>query len=375
MTIRRRLFLSNILMIVIPVVLVIVFSTIMSIVMAQSFKGFDGDTDELRLLAGETEHLPEFIWAGIAMIVIMAGIILITNRILTRRMVSSITAPLDTLAYGVKQVHGGNLSFRLDYLGKDEFSPVCSDFNQMAQRLEYLEAARQNDEESRRELIAGISHDLRTPLTAIKAYLEGLEKGIAGTKEQQEKYIAVIRSKADDLEHIIEQLFLFSKLETSEFPVNLERMELGELVSEMTEGFSAEYSSKGLSLWLKRPIPNALANVDAHLLRSVFVNILENSAKYKIKDVAAVSVSVERKIDVVEIRLADDGPGVEPKDLALLFDVFYRTDPSRATKGTGLGLSISEKIIERMGGKINAELPADGGLAIIMQLPIAEGGL
>jgi signal transduction histidine kinase len=373
MTIKRRLFLSNILMIAIPVVLFIVFSTIMSIIMVRFFEGFDGDTDELRLLTESTAYLPGFIWAGIAMLVVMVGIILITNRILTRRMASSITAPLDTLAYGVKQVHDGNLSFRLDYLGKDEFSPVCGDFNQMAARLEYLETARQSDEESRRELIAGISHDLRTPLTAIKAYLEGLEKGVAGTAAEREKYIGVIKSKTDDLEHIIEQLFLFSKLETSEFPVNLERMELGSVVLEMVDGFAAEYSRKGVMVQLKTLVSDAVANVDAVLLRSVFVNILENSAKYKTAKIGTVTVSCVKENGNIAVKFADDGPGVEPKDLDRLFDVFYRTDLSRGTKGNGLGLAISTKIIERMGGKISAELPGEGGLAIVITLPIAEG--
>jgi signal transduction histidine kinase len=372
MTIKRRLFLSNILMIAIPVVLFVVFSTVMSVVMARSFGGLSGEADELRFLAENAEHLPEFIWAGIAMLAVMVGIILAVNRILTRRMADSITAPLNTLAYGVKQVHDGNLSFRLDYLGKDEFSPVCQNFNQMMARLEYLETARKNDEESRRELIAGISHDLRTPLTAIKAYLEGLEKGVAETAASREKYIGVIKTKTNDLEHIIEQLFLFSKLETSEFPINLERAQLGGFVSETTEGFAAEYSRKGLTLQLKQPAPAAFVNIDAALLRSVFVNVFENSAKYKTSENGSAFVSCVKENESAVIRIADDGPGVEKKDLDKLFNVFYRADPSRAARGNGLGLAISAKIIERMGGKISAEPNGGGGLTIIIKLPLAE---
>jgi signal transduction histidine kinase len=124
---------------------------------------------------------------------------------------------------------------------------------------------------------------------------------------------------------------------------------------------------------LKTPVPEAISIVDTVLLRNVFVNILENSAKYKVKDIATVFVSAEQRSCVVEIRLADDGPGVEPKDLKKLFDVFYRTDPSRGTKGNGLGLAISAKILSRMGGKISAELAPLGGLTIVITLPITEG--
>ncbi|MDR2770506.1 MAG: HAMP domain-containing histidine kinase [Clostridiales Family XIII bacterium] len=372
MSVKRRLFLSNILMIIIPVALFIVFSAIMSLVLARSFEGIDGDAGELRLLTENAARLSGFLWAGGAMLVVMVGIILGTNLFLTRRIASSITAPLDTLAYGMKQVRDGKLSFRLAYLGKDEFGPVCDDFNQMAERLEYLETAGQNDEESRRELIAGISHDLRTPLTAIKAYLEGLEKGVADTAAGREKYIGVIKSKTDDLEHIIEQLFLFSKLETREFPIHAERVELGGFVSETTKGFAAEYARKGLTLQLKQPLPAAPAHIDAALLRSVFVNILENSAKYKTAETGAASVSCATESGNAVIRIADDGPGVEPKDLDKLFNVFYRADPSRSARGNGLGLAISAKIIERMGGKISAEIAPQGGLIIVIALPVAE---
>jgi signal transduction histidine kinase len=356
-------------MVAIPIVLFVVFSTIMSAVLVQTFEGWDGDTDELRMLTEGTGYLPGFIGAGIVMVLVMAGIILITNRTLTRRVAKSITAPLDTLAYGVKEIHDGNLSFRLGYLGKDEFSAVCGDFNQMAERLEYLETTRQRDEETRRELIAGISHDLRTPLTAIKAYLEGIEKGVAETPEQRERYFGIIGNKVDDLEHIIEQLFLFSKLDADSFPVNPEITNLEALVQKVLEDMGEDYLLRGLRIVLESFAPDVSAYADPVLLRGVIANILENSARYKTKETGTVSVSLQHMERYAILRITDDGPGVPEDALHKLFDVFYRADPSRSAIGNGLGLAISAKATERMGGRIHAELPPDGGLAIVLRLP------
>jgi signal transduction histidine kinase len=375
MTIKQRLFRSNILMIAVPVALAILFDVLMSVVMAFHFGRWEGGMDEIGRAAETIETMPAFLWAGLAMLLVMAGIIFLTNRILTRRMSMSITAPLDTLSYGVRQVRDGNLSFRLDYAGEDEFSPVCDDFNRMAERLLYLETARRGDEESRRELIAGISHDLRTPLTAIMAYLEGIEKGVAATEEQRKKYIGVIKEKAESLNHIIERLFLFSKLETSEFPLHAQPVPLGAAIAEMMRGFAEEYARKGLVIQTEFPKADVLANVDITLLRNVIVNILENSANYKTAETGELVVSVRHADTAAVIRLAGNGPGVPGEAFPKLFDVFYRADSSRGTKGSGLGLAISAKIIERMNGTIGAEATPGGGLTIVIRLPVlAEPG-
>jgi signal transduction histidine kinase len=357
-------------MIAVPVVLYILFGAGMSFIMLRAFRNLDGDTGEIAFMSN---NLPQVLTAGLVMLTLLTASIVITNRILTKRTINSIVTPLNTLSFGVGQIRDGNLNFRLEYIVDDEFAPICADFNQMAERLQYLENTRQKDEESRRELIAGISHDLRTPLTAIKAYVEGLEKGVAETPEQRRKYFDTIKDKTEDLEHIIGQLFLFSKLETNEFPIRTELVDIGQEISETIRGLSEEYAHKGLTLKSEDTISGTTVNTDTVLLRSVLVNILENSAKYKIGENGTVSASVQTDGEWVLVRLSDDGPGVPKDALPKLFDVFYRNDPSRNTKGSGLGLAISAKIIERMGGKISAELPAAGGLAVIVRLPAVHG--
>jgi signal transduction histidine kinase len=224
-------------------------------------------------------------------------------------------------------------------------------------------------------LIAGISHDLRTPLTAIKAYLEGLDKGVATTPEGRRHYLDTIRAKADDLEHIISQLFLFTKLDLGEFPLRLERVEVGQALREFVASVESEYAAKGLTVRLATP-PNALwADLDIAQFRNVLHNILVNSAAYATGDGPTSLIELSGDASSITLSLADDGPGVPPDSIDRLFDVFYRTDLARqdSANGSGLGLAIAWKMIGRLGGAMRAENVEPHGLRIVVTLPTAEG--
>jgi signal transduction histidine kinase len=316
---------------------------------------------------------------GILSLWIMILLVLATNFFLTRSMIKNIAIPLDTLSFGVKQIQNNNLGFRLEYKNDDEFRPICAAFNEMAERLEAMAAEHDKYEENRRELLAGISHDLRTPLTSIKAYLEGIEKEVASTKEKREKYIATIRNKTNDMEYIINQLFLFSKLDINDFPLSLQNLDMGLFFQDAVSELSGYYDKRGLTIELCEIMPNVFVSIDPVLFRNVITNILENSVLYKDTERGRIEISVGIIGAVVEIRLADDGPGVPRESLEKLFDVFYRADPSRNTKGgslgNGLGLAISQKIVNLMGGSIKAEMKAElpeRGIAIVISLPFAD---
>jgi signal transduction histidine kinase len=273
----------------------------------------------------------------------------------------------------VRQIRDGNLGYRIEYSESDEFAPVCDDFNRMAGRLEQAGAARERDEQSRRELIAGISHDLRTPLTSIKAYVEGLEQGVASTPDARKRYLDTIRSKTADLEHIIEHLFLFSKLDTGEFPYRVGRVDLGAVVSETASGVSEEYAERGLDISAAVPGTPVFTEIDAERMRYVLINIFENSLKYKNKERGRLSAEVRRERGRAVLTLSDDGPGVPDAALPRLFDLFYRGDGARsgASRGSGLGLAIAAKMVRRFGGEISAKNSDGGGLSIEITLPEA----
>ncbi|MGC4020199.1 MAG: HAMP domain-containing sensor histidine kinase [Muricomes sp.] len=146
--------------------------------------------------------------------------ILLTNRFLTKFVFQKIERPLDILTDGVRQISDGNLERRIDYKEQDEFAPVCADFNEMAYRLKVSEERTRQHEQSRKELLVGISHDLRSPLTSIRAYVEGLLDGVAKTPESQIGYLEIIKNKAEDIDRMLSKIFLFSKMELGEYPVS-----------------------------------------------------------------------------------------------------------------------------------------------------------
>jgi signal transduction histidine kinase len=379
MTIKRRLFHSNILMVVLTVVGFAVVARIITHIVIGTL-GEDGEASSvIERIRSNEEFDPDGIFrtARYIGVFIFFMLLVIISNVLTYHFSRAIIRPLDILGKGVRQIHDSNLAYRITYSTNDEFRPVCEAFNEMAERLEQSLAQQQKDEANRRELIAGMSHDLRTPLTSIKGYLEGLETGVAATPEMRENYFAVIKNKTADLEHIIEQLFLFSKLDMDEFPLTLRRVDLALAVSDMIQEAEHEYERRGLTIKLSETRAGIFVDADVLWLRNVIINILENSVKYKTKEQGSVTIictsdSLERGVPCAELWLTDDGPGVPEETREKLFDVFYRSDPSRNKKGSGIGLAISRKIIERMGGTIHAELPESGGLAIVMRLPARQ---
>jgi len=313
---------------------------------------------------------------SIILFLFVVAIIFITNKLLTRHVFRSIVTPLETLVYGVHQIRDGNLDYRIEYNGKDEFAQIVSDFNEMAGRLLDMVNARKKDDENRRELIAGISHDLRTPLTSIKAYVEGLEKGVAANPQMEKMYLDTIKSKTDDLNYIVTQLFQFSKLDIGEFPFHMERLDIGRTLADYVDGVQIEYRDKGLSVRIARNVTGLFMEADAVQLRSIFTNLLENAHKYGASGGGIVTITCAETDGAVRISFTDNGAGVPPETLARLFDVFYRNDKARTKpgQGSGLGLAISQKIAERFGGSIRAHNADGAGLCVEIRLPLCRGG-
>jgi len=315
------------------------------------------------------------VYLGIFMFSVVLLIIVATNRLLTRVVYNNIVTPLDAFVYGVHQLRDGNLEYRIEYAGKDEFAGVCADFNEMAGRLQDMVNARQKDDESRRELIAGISHDLRTPLTSIISYVEGLEKGIATTPAVQKRYFDTIKSKALDLSHIVSQLFLFSKLDVGEFPFRMEKLDIGEEIFSFVHSVSDEYGEKGLGIFLDTSIRDVFVSADPVQLRNALTNIFDNSLKYGQAENGEIRIACGTEGQNAVITLTDNGPGVPDDNLENLFTVFYRGDRARSNpgQGSGLGLAITAKILERLGGFIRAENATESGLRVIITLPVIGG--
>ncbi len=302
--------------------------------------------------------------------------VLLTNRFLTRFVFQHISGPLHTLAEGVHQIRDGNLSHRIAYGSQDEFQPICEDFNDMAARLRASVEQSQKEEEGRKELLASISHDIRSPLTSICAYVEGLLDGVADTGEKQRAYLSIVRAKTMEIDEMVKRLFLFSKMDMGEYPYAPEKLNAGKEVGDFIRASKEEYRRRGLEITMGHMPEDAIIEVDGIYFRSILMNLLDNSAKYRNQAVGQAYISGKISGQNFVLSVDDDGPGVPEAALPKLFNVFYRSEPSRNNpqQGSGLGLAIVAKGAARMGGAIHAENLPGGGLRMTLQIPLAEGG-
>lgn len=306
-------------------------------------------------------------------IISLAVFVLTTSRLLSRFILNNILLPLKKLQIGAEKIRAGNLEVTLNHASDDEIKPVMETFNLMAQKL--AESLRESklQEESRKELVASISHDLRTPLTTIKAYVEGLIDNVADTPEKKSRYLLVIKKKADELNNLIEQLFLFSKMSLGEKAVPFEKINL----KSMLEFFVSE----NLYVWQKAQA-NVELNIESNaqiignflLLERILSNIISNSIKYRSEEnfECKINLKVENKVAVLSV--VDNGIGVPEDSLKKLTEPFYRTDKARShtENGTGLGLSIALKAVEMMNGSLNIENVNPHGLKVVIQIPITK---
>jgi len=314
----------------------------------------------------------QMILLSVLVIVCITGTVYFTNRFLTKFVFSKIKQPLETLVNGVHQISDGNLDYRISYDTNDEFKSVCEDFNSMADRLKTsVEEVRKN-EQNRNFMLAGISHDLRTPLTSIKNYVKGLRDGIAKSPEKEQEYLDVIYRKSCEMEGLIDQLFLFAKLETGNLPFNFKPIPIQKYIVTLLDSLEDDLRNNHAVINLASDCGAQKVLLDGEQMRRVISNILYNSVKHNKDKKICIVVTLYQERNSIFIRIKDDGTGVSEEQASRLFDSFYRGDEARSnpSSGSGLGLSIAKMIVTAHGGNISAE--NDNGLAIVIELPIEQ---
>lgn len=267
----------------------------------------------------------------------------------------SIAVPLVKLKKATQNIKEGNLDFVLDVEGNDEFSELCQDFEEMRRRLKESTEEKNLIEKENKELISNISHDLKTPITAIKGYVEGIMDGVADTPEKMDRYIRTIYNKANEMNLLINELTLYSKIDTNRIPYNFTTISAKGYFGDCAEDLSVELESKGAEFTYRNFMDDdCKVIVDPEQLRRVINNIVSNSLKYTDKPKVEITMDVKDVGDFIQIELGDNGRGIAAKDLPFIFDRFYRADASRNSSkgGSGIGLSIVKKIVEEHGGNI-----------------------
>lgn len=267
----------------------------------------------------------------------------------------SIVTPIHMLQVATQNIKNGNLDFEVEVHNQDEIGELCEDFEEMRKRLKDNAEEKIRSDQQSKELISNISHDLKTPITAIKGYVEGLIDGVADTPEKQNKYLQTVYSKAMDMDRLINELTFYSKIDTNKIPYIFNRINVVGYFEDCAEELGRELEDEGIGFIYQNDVEDTVQMIaDAEQLKRVINNIIGNSKKYSDKEEKKIRMTVKDVGDFVQLEIEDNGKGIAAKDLPYIFDRFYRTDASRNSSkgGSGIGLSIVKKIMEDHGGKI-----------------------
>lgn len=356
MKLKNRLIISFLIITIVPVV---IFSALML-----GLKGIVKEATEEQLVANEIIHsvknymdeAGKFDELVMNFCVAEFVILMLTAIIMVVWIYKGIAPQLKMLKIAANNIKEGNLDFSVASTGKDEMSELCNAFEDMRIRLKNNARDRLEDEAEQRALISNIAHDLKTPITAIKGYAEGMLDGVADTPEKQEKYIRTIYNKAGEMNTLINELTLYSNIDTNKIPYNFQKLNLHAYFGDCIEELGMDLENQHIRLDYTNFVdPDVLIIADPEQLKRIIHNIVSNSVKYMRADVASrVGIIIKDVGDFVQIEISDNGKGIATHDLPYVFDRFYRADTSRnsAAGGSGIGLSIVKKIVEDHGGKI-----------------------
>jgi signal transduction histidine kinase len=290
---------------------------------------------------------------GVAGFVLIVGGLVFTIRSLRRA-----ALPVDELLEGVGRVADGDYSKRVDENGPSETRVLAQAINQMAERL-------QANEQQRRDLLADVTHELRTPITVIQGNLEGMLDGIYPADSD---HLESILEETRVLSRVIEDLRTLSLAEGGALKLQLQSTDIGELIEETAEAFQAQAAAGGVSLRVELAPDLPLAEADPTRIREVLANLVSNALRYTpAEGVIQLSCRVDTPKEVC-VSVHDTGRGIAPEDLPHIFDRFYKGHDSR---GTGLGLAIVKSLVTAHHGQIGATSKPGEGTTIEFSLPTA----
>ncbi|MCR5784774.1 MAG: HAMP domain-containing histidine kinase [Eubacterium sp.] len=291
------------------------------------------------------------------MFVCVLLILLFTALMLTFWTYMGIVTPIKRLQLAANNIKEGRLNFTIgSENNNDEIGLLCQDFEAMRVRLKANADDKLKQDKANRELIRNISHDLKTPITSIKGYVEGIMDGVADTPEKQEKYLRIIYNKANEMDALINELTLYSQLDTNEIPYNYKVINVKDFFDDCAEEIGMDLSEKNISFAYENFCKNDDSIMaDSEQIMRVVENIVSNSVKYMGKEEEGnIRLTLKDVDSYIQIEIEDNGVGIAKEDIPYIFDRFFRTDSSRGTRagGSGIGLSIVKKVIEDHGGKV-----------------------
>ncbi|KGK90009.1 membrane protein [Desulfosporosinus sp. HMP52] len=291
-----------------------------------------------------------------------------TNIIVLYQFSRSIINPLHTLQRAAAEIAKGNLDYSIGEEGDEEIQALCRDLELMRIKLKDSVHTQLKYEDNRKLLVSSISHDLKTPVTSIKGYVEGILDGIANTPEKIDRYLKTIALKAHQVDQMIDDLLLYAKLDLNQIPFNFERIDIVEYLQSCIVENEPEIERNNIRISFSNELnQHQQVVIDRERMRRVIMNIFDNSCKYMSHGQGEISIFLRDTVSSIIIELRDNGSGIEERDLPHIFDRFYRSDPARS-KGSGLGLAIAKQIIEGHNGRVWAVSHGKEGTSIMISL-------
>lgn len=365
MKFKTRLLVTFVTIITIPLILCAVAFFVISIYLMNTRNGYPLKEIDYTLITQINMLVSHQLL--IDMIIAMILILIFTGWLLTRWIQKSVFNPLSQLNVAMTKIKEGDFDYMLQTDEKGEIGDLYRNYEDM--RLQLKESTEENaqHEKQNRELISNISHDLKTPITAIKGYVEGILDGVADTPEKKDKYLKTIYNKATDMQKLINELTVYSNVENNRIPYNFHQINVADYFKDCVEEVGMDLDNRNITLDYSNLVSgDTIIIADPEQMKKVINNIISNSVKYMNKSQGKIDIRILDELDSVRIEIEDNGKGIAQKDLSKIFDRFYRTDASRNSMqgGSGIGLSIVKKIIEDHGGYIWATSKEGEGTCI-----------
>lgn len=335
------------------------------------FRYCDGDEGSVFILSEADGVIPQVKQLALNLLLLIVIILILTASGLCMWIYQGVLNPLNQLREATHNIKEGNLDFTVEKSNVPEIRELCEDFDEMRIRLKQNAEDRIAFDNQNKELISNISHDLKTPITAVKGYVEGIMDGVADTPEKMDRYIRTIYTKANEMNHLINELTFYSKIDTNRIPYTFSKIRVNDYFEDCVEELSAEMESKGIEFSYQNLLQDENTIIaDAEQLKRVINNIVNNSLKYMDKKQGRIGIRLRDVGDFIQIEIQDNGKGIAQKDLGNIFDRFYRTDASRNSSkgGSGIGLSIVKKIMEDHGGQVWAASKEGEGTTMYLAL-------
>jgi signal transduction histidine kinase len=317
-----------------------------------------------------------FRWAGIKAVGIFFASLIVIKEIAVffflMRLEKRIIFPIQELRQGVDQIAAGNYDVRVECHYPNDLGLLVISFNEMAYRLQMAEQLKAEYEENRKSLVANISHDLKTPITAVQGYIEALVEQPGPPADKRDKYLRTIQRNISYLNHLIDDLFLFSKLDLQKLDFNFAEVRIRAYLADLMEEYQLELEGRGIALSVTDRLEGEpLVSMDGKRIYQAINNLVRNAVGHGPEEGLRLEVELYRKDRLIALDIRDNGPGIPADKLPHIFERFYRIDSERTKnfESTGLGLAITRELVEAHGGEVGVVSRAGEGTCFTIMLP------